>query len=181
MIFGGPGAKLGEMIGKNRGFTLIELMVVVVIIGILALFGYPQFVRTIETSKAEDAVATLQMVATTNRMYALDNGGVRTAGPLTDTCNSGACDAAAHPSCDLVRCNYLAAQSWTTKNYLFFTGNGAAGDCPANTVACARRKVCGTDPAPCAQSGSNFATWAYTVDPNGVVSKSGAGTPDPPQ
>ena len=41
--------------GARKGFTLVELAVVIVIIGVLAAFGVPQFLKSVERSKAAEA------------------------------------------------------------------------------------------------------------------------------
>jgi prepilin-type N-terminal cleavage/methylation domain-containing protein len=95
----------------RKGFTLLELIVVVLIIGILSAFAVPQYMRSLENNKAEDSAALLAMVSTTNRMYAMDHGNQYTVGTLTNSCNSQtACPASggATDPCSLVSCKYLA-------------------------------------------------------------------------
>lgn len=46
-------------IRNARGFTLIELMVVVAIVGILASVAYPSFMSQVQKSRRSDAVAAL--------------------------------------------------------------------------------------------------------------------------
>lgn len=44
---------------SHRGFTLIELMIVVAIIGILAAIAYPSYTEYVERAKRKDAVAVM--------------------------------------------------------------------------------------------------------------------------
>jgi type IV pilus assembly protein PilE len=52
-----------RMIGKQRGVTLMELMVVVVIIGILAAIAYPTYRTQIRRSNRTEARVVLEQTA----------------------------------------------------------------------------------------------------------------------
>ena len=53
----------------EKGFTLIELMIVVVIIGILAALAIPRFMRATTKSKQSEARQILKQVYTMQRAY----------------------------------------------------------------------------------------------------------------
>jgi prepilin-type N-terminal cleavage/methylation domain-containing protein len=67
---------------NSRGFTLVELSVVIVIIGVLAAFGVPKFRSAVERSKAAEAYNYLSSVATAQERYAARQGTY--AGQLTE-------------------------------------------------------------------------------------------------
>lgn len=57
----------------QKGFTLIEMLVVVLIIGILASIALPQYQRSIERARAAQAWQILKTIAEAERAYVLQN------------------------------------------------------------------------------------------------------------
>jgi len=137
---------------KEAGFTLVELMVVVMILGILAFMGIPQYMKTVESSKADDAVATMNMLGQANRMYNLNNpGNWSTANPMANT------DI-------LITGNYVAGQDWGNKPWNFVTCNpqtgAGGGNCAVGIVAWANRNSSAQSP---------YSTWGYTLSNTGLI------------
>ena len=61
------------MYRQGRGFTLIELMIVVAIIGIIAAIGYPSYQNSVRESRRTDAYAALTAIAAQQERYFSDN------------------------------------------------------------------------------------------------------------
>ena len=65
---------LSKLSYNNRGFTLIELMVVIVILGILAMWVAPKIMSRPEQAKQVKAQLDIQNLETALKLYKLDNG-----------------------------------------------------------------------------------------------------------
>jgi prepilin-type N-terminal cleavage/methylation domain-containing protein len=59
---------------KTKGFTLIELMLVVVIIGLLAALAIPRFARAASKSKVSEAKSVLKQLYMASQAYIEENG-----------------------------------------------------------------------------------------------------------
>ena len=57
----------------RRAFTLVEIMIVVLIIGILLAIAVPNFVQARETSRAKSCVGNLKQIDSAKQQCVLDN------------------------------------------------------------------------------------------------------------
>ena len=61
----------------------MELLITVVIVGILASVALPNFTRSVEKAQVKDVQSTLALIASSQRVYRLDQGGFGTLAQLT--------------------------------------------------------------------------------------------------
>lgn len=76
---------------RNKGFTLLELIVVIIIIGILATIGFGQYTKVIEKGRTAEAKSILGSLRSADTAYNLQYGSYAAAvGDLP--IGAGACD-----------------------------------------------------------------------------------------
>ena len=59
---------------NRNGFTLVEIMIVVAIIGLLAMIAIPSFMRARTTSQMNGCINNLRQIEAAKDQYALENG-----------------------------------------------------------------------------------------------------------
>lgn len=68
---------------SRAGFTLVEIMIVVAIIGLLAAIGIPNFVRARQTSLTNACLNNLRIIDQAKQQWALEYGQTSTASPMS--------------------------------------------------------------------------------------------------
>jgi prepilin-type N-terminal cleavage/methylation domain-containing protein len=113
---------------KAKGFTLLELVLVVVVLGILASLALPMFTKTIEKARTAEAKTTLAYLRKMQQLYILEHGGI--CGTCTDLSGGAASGIPCHFA-------YACADSNYYFNYYCFNNlpvpgpTGTYGTCVA--------------------------------------------------
>ena len=68
---------------KKAGFTLVEIMIVVAIIGLLAAIAIPSFMKSRETSQQNSCINNLRQIEAGKEQWALEQG--KATGDTTDS------------------------------------------------------------------------------------------------
>ena len=58
---------------NNKGFTLVEIMIVVLIIGILLAIAVPNFIKSLETSRKQTCISNLKQMDSAKEQWAMEN------------------------------------------------------------------------------------------------------------
>ena len=90
-----------------RGFTLVEMVIVILVIGILASFAVPVFGKLKERTVAKEAKANLKLIAATEKIYKMERGAYT-------PCSCGSPSACNNPA---TGCNALLKLSLNNENW----------------------------------------------------------------
>ena len=63
-------------IKRTQGFTLVEIMIVVLIIGILMAIAIPNFVKARQSSRQKTVISNLRQIDGAKERWAMENGQV---------------------------------------------------------------------------------------------------------
>lgn len=133
--------KMREAMRNEKGFTLIELMIVVAIIGILAAIAVPNFINYRNRSRVATVVGTSSSIRGSMAAYAADDANqyypatsqISNLSTLVNLVNSYGGNLSASPGFSVV--SYSVVNNDTTSSFtLVVTVNGVPDGFPGKTI-----------------------------------------------
>jgi prepilin-type N-terminal cleavage/methylation domain-containing protein len=137
------------------GFTLTEILIVVIIIGVLATLALPMLVKTLEKAKVGEAISNLNLIRTGQKIYFLEYGCYSGTGELDNPID---------------KLN-IENPNNATSRYFYYEITSIAG-ATTNFTAQATRGGSGAQPAP-----SPYGYW-YRIQKEGRITSNGPFYPD---
>ncbi|MCL2888110.1 MAG: prepilin-type N-terminal cleavage/methylation domain-containing protein [Elusimicrobia bacterium] len=124
----------------KRGFTMMEMLVVFILIAVLAQVAIVTYRNSIQDSKRDHAKAMLQEIAIANQRFRTDYPSVNIKTDVIShtpsaTCNINKFDAASVDPSILVACGYLEQKTWDNYDYQFYVCGDSTNPCGPDGLA----------------------------------------------
>ena len=164
---------------KKRGFTLIEAIIVIAILGVTAAFFYSNYNRAIQKQKLHKTFALLNVIAEAKRFQMIKAPHVQAVGQILNTHNDvdadDCLDTLITPAY-LIACKYLQKEQWEDDLHRLFVCHGKGVG-----VGCCGRTNAPDDVVACAIFGEAGTSWRFFVGGTGECTSVGTGAPDCPK
>jgi type IV pilus assembly protein PilA len=109
---------------NQKGFTMVELMVVVVIVGVLAAVAVPLYGKYVKNARVTEATARIGEIVTSSKAWAIENSNA-SGTPIWPSGSSGLVDLSASPQFTYAISSGGGANATSTA--LRITGTGRSG------------------------------------------------------
>jgi type IV pilus assembly protein PilE len=125
---------------RNRGFTLIELMIVVLVLGILAAIAVPSYLKQVRKSRRGEIEGYIQQVALMEERYRADCPTYGTSFGTMGSCNNNIGPSPYGPTTPYFTLSIIPASTGTVKykvEAVALTTGGQDKDVSYNGSSCA--------------------------------------------